>query len=308
MALTRREFVTVVGAGLLGGCLDNTHRGDTVAWGRQGRRFGEFLRPRAIGVCEDEVYVIDTTGRVQVFDESGAFVRHWILPETENGTPTAIAFHPDGRVLIPDTHNSRILEYTREGTLLTQWGSFGTAEDQFIYPTGITLGPDNEFIVSEYGTGAERIHVFDTERRFLRQWGSHGESDGQFNRAMAIGTNSKHELVVADTANHRIQCFSPDGTWLRNIGAVGTDPGQLKFPHDLCVGADDTIFVAEYGTHRVSRFDSDGTLLEVFGSAGRGPGQLEAPRGVTVSPSGRVYVADTDNHRIQCFDSTERRI
>ena len=308
MALTRRRFMAVVGMGALSGCTDTARRSDVATWGRQGRRFGEFLRPRAIGVWDEEVYVIDTTGRVQVFDESGTFLRHWVIPDTDNGTPTAITFHPDGRVLIPDTHNSRILEYTREGTQLTQWGQFGTGEDQFIYPTGLTLGKNGEFFVSEYGTGAERIHVFDADRQFLRQWGSHGESDGQFNRAMAIGTNRQHELFVADTANHRVQCFAPDGTWLRNLGAAGTEAGQLKFPHDLCIGADDSVYVAEYGTHRVSRFAGAGTLIEVFGGAGRKVGQLNAPRGVAVSPTGRVYVADTDNHRIQCFDSAERRV
>ena len=98
MVLTRRRFLAVSGMGILSGCTNPARRSDGVTWGRQGRRFGEFLRPRAIGVCDEEVYVIDTTGRVQVFDESGTFLRHWVIPDTENGTPTAITFHPDGRV------------------------------------------------------------------------------------------------------------------------------------------------------------------------------------------------------------------
>jgi DNA-binding beta-propeller fold protein YncE len=258
-----------------------------------------------VGVWQGEVYIIDTTGRLQVFDAAGEFVRHWMIPETENGTPTAITFHDDGRVLVPDTHNSRILEYDREGTLLTQWGRFGTAPDAFIYPTGLAMGADGAFFISEYGQGAERVHVFDAARTFRRQWGSHGEAPGQFNRAMAIGLNRQQEVLVADTANHRIQCFKTDGTWLRDIGSPGTEPGQLKFPHDMTVGPDDTIYVAEYGAHRVSRFDPDGTLIEIFGSAGRGPGELNAPRGVAVAPDGQVYVADTDNHRIQIFEARQ---
>ncbi len=301
--MNRRDFLAATGAVLLCGCAGDDPDNGANGWGRQGRRYGEFLRPRAIGVHEGEVFVIDKTGRVQVFDESGTYLRSWSVPNVDNGTPTAITFHPDGRILIPDTHNSRVLEYTGDGTLLTQWGHFGTESDAFIYPTGLALGPQSEFYLSEYGTGAERIHVFNQERHFLRQWGSHGEATGQFNRAMAIGMNRRDEIVVADTANHRIQCFDTMGNWLRSVGEAGTAPGQLKFPHDLAIGPDDTIYVAEYGAHRVSRFTPDGALIELFGSAGRGPGQLNAPRGVAVSFENKVFVADTDNHRIQVFQA-----
>lgn len=303
--LNRRRFLILATAGLAAGCGARGPASTTPmqTWGKQGRRFGEFLRPRAIGVNAGEVYVIDTTGRVQVFDEDGAFLRHWNLPESDNGTPTAIAFHENGRVLIPDTHYSRVLEYSPAGELLDQWGHFGNGQDQFIYPTGIAMGPDGAYYLSEYGDGAERIHVFDASRKFLRQWGGHGDAPGQFNRAMAIGITRAGELMVADTANHRVQCFDTEGVHRRTIAGPGTDPGQLKFPHDLAVGPDDSIYCAEYGAHRISRFSADGTFIATYGSAGRAPGQFDAPRGVAVSAQHRVYVADTDNHRIQAFDA-----
>jgi DNA-binding beta-propeller fold protein YncE len=303
--MNRRAFMALSGMGLLTACGAQSGgiAGDVQIWGKQGRRFGEFLRPRAVAVKAGEVYVIDTTGRLQVFGEDGVFRRSWDIPKPDNGTPTAITFHENGRVLVPDTHNSRVLEYTPEGELLDQWGSYGNGPDQFIYPTGLAMGPGGEYFLSEYGDGAERVHVFDANRKFLRQWGSHGEAQGQFNRAMAIGINSANEIVVADTANHRVACFTPEGQWIRSIGAPGTEPGQLKFPHDLCVGPDDCVYVAEYGTHRISRFAADGRFIQAYGSAGRQLGQFNAPRGVAVSENNRIYVADTDNHRIQAFDA-----
>lgn len=303
--LNRRRFMILSGLGLLSACgaQPGGIAGPVQTWGKQGRRFGEFLRPRAVAVKAGEVYVIDTTGRLQVFGEDGIFRRSWEIPKPDNGTPTAITFHENGRVLVPDTHNSRVLEYTPEGELLDQWGSYGNGPDQFIYPTGLAMGSGGEYFLSEYGDGAERVHVFDANRKFLRQWGSHGEDQGQFNRAMAIGINSAREIVVADTANHRVQCFSPEGQWLRTISGPGTEPGQLKFPHDLAVGPDDCVYLAEYGAHRISRFAANGTFIKTYGGAGRQPGQFNAPRGVAVSENNRVYVADTDNHRIQAFDA-----
>jgi hypothetical protein len=112
-------------------------------WGKAGRRNGEFVKPRAINVHQGEVYVVDTTGRIQVFDEDGTYVRQWSVPESKNGTPTSVSFDRQGRVYLPDTHYSRILLYTPQGELLDKWGAYGTGVDQFVYPTGVAQGPGN---------------------------------------------------------------------------------------------------------------------------------------------------------------------
>jgi DNA-binding beta-propeller fold protein YncE len=299
--VTRREFLAITGSLAIAGCGAGAGRRiHAQAWGSQGTRDGSFIQPRAMGFDGGELYVIDTTGRVQVFSPTGDFIRSWRTPDDKNGTPTAIHFTPD-RVIIPDTHYSKILEYTRQGELLDQWGSYGTGPDQFIYPTGLVRDSAGTFYISEYGIDAERVHVFDKNHQFLRQWGSHGEAPGQFNRAMALLLAKDEVLVVADTANHRLQCFSKDGELLRVIGSAGTEPGQLKFPHDLSLGPDNTVYVAEYGANRISRWSLDGDFIAVYGGPGRALGSFNAPRGVTVSPDNMVYVADTDNHRIQYF-------
>lgn len=289
-------------AGVIGACggRDSPAGEGWLTWGVSGARDGEFRRPRAIAAAEREVFVIDTSGRMQVFSHDGEYLRGWIMPEYENGTPTGIAFTTDGLLLIPDTHYSRIYEYTPQGEILRQWGEYGTGEDRFIYPTDIAQAPDGGYIISEYGQGAERVHLFDANRKFLRQWGQHGDRPGEFSRAMAIAFHDG-AVFVCDTANHRIQCFALDGTLLRVIGESGTGEGQLKFPHDIVVGPNDTLLVCEYGNNRMSRFTCAGEFLSTFGHAGRGPGEFAAPRGVTISPNGYAFVADTDNDRIQRF-------
>lgn len=310
MLLKRREFLSLGMAACVSACslrrssATNNPRsaGAPLIWGGEGFRNGSFMRPRAMGVSGDEVHVIDTTGRVQAFTMDGEFVRLWKTPDASNGTPTAVGYGLDGRVLVPDTHYSRILEYTREGELLTEWGTYGSAGGDFIYPTGIVQGADGTMYVAEYGERAERVQVFDAERRFVRQWGHHGEEPGAFNRAMAIAQDSAGTIYVADMANHRIQCFDVEGTLVRIVGEAGTEAGKLKFPFDIALAPDESLVVCEYGTHRVSRFDPSGAFMAAYGSPGRGPGEFNGPRGVTVSEDGRVFVADTDNHRIQRFD------
>ena len=284
----------------LGACgVSGSTREPRAIWGSQGLRDGSFIRPRAINVFQGEVYVVDTTGRVHVFDRAGAFVRAWELPEQDNGTPTAIQHTADGRIIIPDTHNSRILEYTPKGELLTQWGSYGSGEDTFIYPTGISIAADGSYYISEYGEDAERVHVFDADRKYLRQWGTLGNEAGNFSRAMDIAFNRSGEVLVSDTTNHRIQRFTVDGELLGIVGDTGTLPGQLRFPYDIAVTTDDNIVVCEYGNNRVSLLTPDGRCVGCVGEAGRAPGQMNGPRGVALTDDGAILVADTDNHRIQ---------
>ncbi len=301
MRCSRREFLVLSGASFLSACgVRSSGPGDWIAWGHSGTRDGEFRRPRAIAAANDEVYVIDTSGRMQIFSHDGKYLRGWIMPEYENGTPTGIAFASDGHLLIPDTHYSRILEYTPQGEILQQWGEYGTGEDQFIYPTDIVQAADGGYIISEYGQGAERMHMFDADRHFLRQWGQHGDQPGEFSRAMSL-TLCGGKVFVCDTANHRVQCFTLEGDFIRVIGGPGTEDGQLKFPHDIAVGPNETLLICEYGNNRLSRFTTTGDFLSTFGRAGRGPGEFAAPRGVTISPNGYFFVADTDNDRIQRF-------
>lgn len=300
--------VTLAGCGVeIGHVLSPSKARDILVWGKEGFRDGAFLNPRAIGVHDGVVYVIDRTGRVQSFTKDGEFIDLWKTPDAENGTPTAITFSSNGNVVIPDTHYSRILEYATNGELLHTWGSYGTGEDEFIYPTGAACSPGGHYYFSEYGDGAERVHVFDADRRFLRQWGSPGDGRGQFGRAMSIAigkdesTADSANVYVADTANHRIQRFDLEGNLLRIIGSPGTAPGQLKYPYDVAVAPDGSILVCEYGAHRISRFSADGQFVRSLGTPGRSEGEFNSPRGLAIDEDGMVYVSDTDNHRIQRF-------
>jgi len=302
-SLNRRRFLALgVSAGMAACSRNDTRKESSVlTWGQPGQRDGDFEKPRAVGVRGEELYVIDTTGRVQVFGLDGCFVRKWALPAYENGTPTAVLFAIDGNVLIPDTHYSQILKYTPAGELIEQWGSYGTGPEEFIYPTDILQTPDGVYYITEYGMEAERVHVFDVEKRFVRQWGELGDAPGQLNRATSIDIDSQQTLYVADCANHRVQCFDLGGNLLRVIGAAGTQPGQIKFPYSLAVCLDDSVLVCEYGNNRVSRFQNTGEFMACYGGPGRTPGCFSGPRGIAVSPDGQIFVADTGNHRVQRF-------
>ncbi len=306
MQLSRRYFLAV-GMAALAGCKAARRLGNSrvTTWGGPGHRDSEFHRPRAIATHEGEVYVIDTTGRVQVFDPFGTYRRTWSMPDARNGTPTGLTFDSNDRVIIPDTHYSKVRIYEPTGRLIESWGDYGTAPGQFVFPTDVGIDDDGIYYVSEYGMNAERVQVFDGAHGFLRQWGTLGDGPNQLNRAMGVEVGADGVVYVADTANHRVQSFDTQGVLLRTIGRAGTEPGEIKFPYQIALAPDGTLLVCEYGNHRISRFRKDGAFLACLGRPGRGPGEFSSPRGVTVSRDGMVYVADTENHRVQSFNLEE---
>lgn len=302
MVLSRRQFVGICAVAGISACTrTGTMSGDAnvIAWGQRGLRDGEFTYPRAVGVSGEEVYIGDKSGRIQVFSLDGQFLRKWSMPNHDNGTPTGISFTSSGDVVIPDTHYSRVITFSREGTVLHQWGSYGTSEREFVYPTDVALDSDGTHYFSEYGVDAERLHVFDRGGSFVRQWGRFGEGPGEFNRAMSIQIAEDGLVYVGDTANHRVQCFDKQGGLVRVIGGPGKESGQLTFPHAISCPGDGTLLVCEYGNNRISRFTLDGKYIGGFGGPGRGVGAFAAPRGIRTHAKQWAYVADTENHRVQ---------
>ena len=253
---------------------------------------GKFALPRAAAKdAEGRMFVVDKSGRIQRFSAKGEIEKVWNTPAVEKGRPAGIACDPRGTVLVADTHYHRILRYTPEGQLLSEFGSEGDGPGQFMYPTGLAVAPDGTLYVSEFG-GNDRIQVFSPEGRRLRTWGKYGEGPGEFRRPQGIAL-AGDLLYVADAAGHRIQVFSTEGKYLREWGGV-------RYPYGLSVDASGSVLVAEYGAHKISKFAPDGRPLGTAGGAGSGPGELDTPWGV-VAMGPKIMVVDSGNHRLQLW-------
>jgi len=275
--------------------------------GGQGNEPGLFYQPRKCTIGHDgDLYVVDSTARIQRFHPDGTFVLEWLMPEYQKGKPEGLSVDRDGNIVIADTHYSRMMRYSPEGKRLAVWGSYGTGPGQFIYPMGVDVDRNGCIYVCEYGE-QDRVQVFSPEGRFLRAWGSHGGGPGGFRRASGLALDSQGNVYVADACNHRIQCFAPDGKLLRAWGRPGVGPGELKYPYDVAVaseGDQEFAYVVEYGNHRVQKFTLNGQSVGLWGPRpGDRPGELNGPWGIAVDGHGLMYVADTGNHRVQVWDS-----
>ncbi len=276
-------------------------------WGSQGITDGCFNKPRALTFSEKKkLYVVDLTGRVQIFSEMGEFQGFFRTPAIEAGRPTGLGISSKGNILVADTHYHQILCYSPEGKLLFSFGEFGNEAHQFIYVTDVVASPDGFIYVSNYGGALgkyDKIQKFDAEGKFIQAWGSGGTETGQFDRPMSLALDEEGNVIVADACNHRIQKFSSDGVFLEQWGTPGDQAGELSYPYGVALGPKGDIYVSEFGNNRIQRFSKEGKSLGYFGIPGRFPGMFANPWDIAVGKKGEVYISDALNHRVQRIPS-----
>lgn len=252
--------------------------------------------PRAVTCGPDNsLYVLDNAGRVLVFDEAGALLRRWWMPDYSVGKPEGICLFKDGRVAVADTHYHRVVFFDRQGKELGRMGTLGRKPGEFIYPVAIVQDDAENFYVCEYGDN-DRVQKFTKTGKFLAAFGSFGTEPGQFQRPSGIVWHEKRVYVV-DAFNNRIQAFSDSGEFLEVLGAKQHD-AALQYPYDITASQSGELYVIEYGAGRVSKFDLQGRLLGQYGTTGPGENQFSTPWGLGISSNSRLFVADTGNRRI----------
>ena len=194
--ISRRAFLggaLATGAAMTSGCVPTGTAGiPDLVWGSRGMGPGRFVKPRAITIDEnDQLYIVDTTGRIQVFDTNGTLLRWWSTPLTKNGRPTGLAVETsrpadarDPRLLVADTHYYRMLSYSLDGELREKeqiGGTAGHKPGEFAFVTDAVTDRHGCIYVGEYNA-SDRIQKFDPNGNFITQWGGTGHEVGKFLR------------------------------------------------------------------------------------------------------------------------------
>jgi ABC-type Fe3+ transport system permease subunit/DNA-binding beta-propeller fold protein YncE len=289
--------------------------------GARGVGTGQFNKPRSVAVdLQDNLYVVDMTGRVQKFSSNGVFLLSWQMPQTDLGKPKGLCRDRQGNIVVVEPHYQRVNLFSPAGQLMAQWGRRGTNTGQFVLPRAAAVNSQNEILVSEYGP-AERVQRFSLAAQqtglapgrpaaqantypapaplFLGSIGRAGTGPGEFNRPEGLCVDAQDRIYVADSCNHRIQVFSKEGKLLRTYGKAGAARGELSYPYDICVDAAGRQYVCEFGNSRIQVFDANDQPIEILGGPGAAPGQFNNPWGVALDSAGNLYVADSQNHRVQ---------
>src|SRR6188474_2895552 len=129
----------------------------------------------------NEVAVLDTAGRVIIYDAAGTLQRQWKMLDVQFGKPEGIVWMKDDTLVVCDTHYHRLVWFNQRGEVIRKVGQRGFGKAEFVFPVGICKDPQENLYVCEYG-GHDRIQVFTKDGVWLREFGSSGTGPGQFQR------------------------------------------------------------------------------------------------------------------------------
>ncbi|MBA4150702.1 MAG: ABC transporter permease subunit [Verrucomicrobia bacterium] len=270
--------------------------------GGRGTGLGQFNKPRSLALDRDDnLFVVDMTGRVQKFSPDGAYLLHWQMPQTDLGRPKGMGLDAEGNIIVIEPHYSRVNHFSPDGKLVFQWGVHGTNNGQLAFPRSVAINSRGEMYLSEFGA-TERVQHFSKQgETFRNSFGSPGNQTGAFNRPEGLGLDAQDQIYVADSCNHRVQVFAPDGAFLRSFGKAGSGRSEMSYPFDVRVDGGGFQFVCEFGNSRIQIFDAANQSVEILGKPGSAPDQFANPWSIAFDSKGNLYVADSQNHRVQKF-------
>jgi DNA-binding beta-propeller fold protein YncE len=131
-------------------------------WGGHGYEPGEFLRPRALAIKDDRLYVADSCNhRIQVFDTQGRWLRMWGSRGAAAGQmsyPYDLAIGPDGDLYVCEYGNQRVQKFTLDGRSVGLWGGPGREPGRLNNPWALAV--DSRGAVSVIDSNNHRVQRF----------------------------------------------------------------------------------------------------------------------------------------------------
>jgi len=213
-----------------------------------------MVSPVAVAVRADgAIFVADSVlGKVLLLDRKGKYLG--VAAEAGLQRPAGVVYDDQkGRLYVADSAGQRIHVFDAHGSELIAWGSRGSAEGEFNYPTHLAFSDAGEVLVTD--SLNFRVQTFNRAGKFLRQFGYHGDSSGIFASPKGLAADSGQHIYVVDALFDSVQIFESDGTLLLTFGGKGSDPGHFWLPGGLFINAQDHIFVADSYNHRIQEFE-----------------------------------------------------
>jgi tripartite motif-containing protein 71 len=109
--------------------------------------------------------------------------------------PESVAVDSSGCVYVTDTGNNRIQKFSNDDKFIKTWGSHGSTNGQFIYPSGVAVDPSDCIYVTDANSS---IQKFSNDGKFITKWTS--------NYAQGVAVDYSGNVYVTGEG---VQVFAP---------------------------------------------------------------------------------------------------
>lgn len=127
-------------------------------------------------------------------------------------SPYSIAMDGEGNIYVADSGHHRIQKFTAEGRYLTQWGSYGAGNGQFIDPYGVAVdGAGNVYAADSLFPS--RLQKFSADGAWLASWAYYEKGNGQSGQFYGPAGLAvvRGNLYVADESGNCVLFLSTSG-------------------------------------------------------------------------------------------------
>ena len=211
-------------------------------------------------------------------------------------------FYVLGRGHDGDPRGCRVVVMDMNEEYYGTFGSHGTENGQFIWPSSIAVNSKDNLYISD--EASNKITIMSKDGDFISCFGEFGTGDGQFDGPTGLVFDDEDNLYIVDHRNGRIQVFNNEGKFIRKFCSTGNSVGELNLPWGISLDSSNNIYIADWGNHRIQKFSREGTFINTIGSYGVSDNNLNHPSGVAVDFAGNIFVSDWGNHRLKAFDSS----
>ncbi len=300
-------------------------------FGGAGTKVGQMRTPQGLAVGPD--------GNLYVVEENNNRVSQWSVPPAQVspasyvatiGGPGHAGMYPSGAevapsgapnagdIVVADTGNDRVAEYTTGGTLVWQTNSPQVANEgslaacgtnpgypQFEQPRDVGVDSLGNVYVADNGNGRIVLLSGATGKCLIPPIKLHG---GAAIGITVSSTPSGDMVYAANAPKNDIMVFNTSGALVQTLTSSGAC--VINRARDAAADSSGDVYVANYENNNILEFSPTGSCITTFGAKGNANGQFKNPYGVAIgtdpyrnsgSPGEAIYVADSNNERIQEF-------
>ncbi|MGI8550001.1 MAG: hypothetical protein ACR2PL_04255 [Dehalococcoidia bacterium] len=243
-----------------------------------------------------------------------------LLPGIPAQAESGAEFNRPGNMIIADQFNNRVIELSRSGQIVWQFGTGGSkaGANTIVAPNDAERVGSMTLIA---GTGApagtelscvsacldNRVILVSRAGKIVWQYGQAGVTGAgpdQLNTPVCAVSLPNRDVLITDQGNNRIIEVNQAKriVWqYGTTGVAGAGPNQLNNPNSAELLANGHILIADENNNRVIEVSRAGQIIWQYGAPSNDPANTAILNGAAFAsrlPNGNTLITDSLNNRI----------